>query len=386
MKSIFLPNEEGVLERYTIKSRTAWSPPKRRFQSRTAFAAAHVVANPWVDGDPASDCHIDWEQTLAYRRHLWSYGFGVAEAMDTAQRGMGLTWSASRELISRSVSEARAMKASIACGAGTDQLVVDSKTSLLDVQRAYEEQCGFIEAAGGQVILMASRSLAALARGPEDYARVYGAILDQVSRPVILHWLGDMFDPHLRGYWGHSDIASAMDVCLGIIQEHSSMVDGIKISLLDANYEIEMRRSLPEHVQMYTGDDFHYTDLILGDSQGYSHALLGILDAIAPVACAALHALDDGDITEYRQMLDPTVPLSRHIFCSPTRYYKTGIVFLAYLNGFQSHFRMVGGLESMRSVQHLVQLFKLADQADLLVDPEMAYQRMDSFLKVSGVV
>ena len=339
-------------------------------KSRVAYAAAHVVC------DPHSDTELDWEATLAYRRYLWSLGLGVAEAMDTAQRGMGLDWTHARELIGRSVAEAHTVQGLIACGAGTDQLAPDAQVTLDDVVHAYEEQVGYVEAAGGRVILMASRALARTARSPDDYARVYGAILRQVRQPVILHWLGDMFDPQLAGYWGTPNLRQATSVCLDIIGEHRAKVDGIKISLLDPAREIEMRAHLPEGVRMYTGDDFNYDRLILGEHGTHSDALLGIFDAIAPAASAALLALDRGDVAGYHAALAPTVPLSRHIFEAPTHAYKTGIVFLAYLNGYQAHFKLLGGAERARSEAHLVELYRLAAAAGLLVDPERAAERM----------
>jgi len=232
---------------------------------------------------------------------------------------------------------------------------------------------------------MASRALARAARGPDDYARVYGTVLRQVSRPVILHWLGDMFDPQLAGYWGTRDVDQAMDACLAIICEHRAKIDGIKISLLDAEREVAMRRRLPGGVRMYTGDDFNYDRLMLGDARGHSDALLGIFDAIAPAASAALQALDRDDAPAYRAALEPTVPLARHIFEAPTHAYKTGIVFLAYLNGHQPHFRMLGGAESWRSIPHLAELFRLADAAGLLVDQDGAVERMRRVLALAGV-
>jgi len=342
----------------------------RPITSRVAYAAAHVVC------DPQSPTDIDWEATLAYRRYLWSLGLGVAEAMDTAQRGMGLDWPQARELIRRSLAEARAAGGLIACGAGTDQLVPDPRVTLEDVERAYEEQVGYVEGQGGRVILMASRALARAARSADDYARVYGTILRQVRRPAILHWLGDMFDPQLAAYWGRRDLGEAMEVCLRIIGEHREKIDGIKISLLDPAREVAMRARLPAGVRMYTGDDFNYDRLILGENGAYSDALLGIFDAIAPVAAAALRALDHGDVATYRAALAPTVPLARHIFEPPTHAYKTGIVFLAYLNGHQSHFRMLAGAESARSRHHLTELFRLADAAGVLADRGRAAERM----------
>jgi len=343
------------------------------------------VCDPLADVDPTTRTAIDWEATLRYRHHLWSYGLAVAEAMDTAQRGMGLDWAASQELIRRSVQEARAAGGVVACGAGTDHLAPGAEVTLGDVQRAYEEQCAFVERHGGRVILMASRALARAARSADDYRRVYGSILRQLSQPVILHWLGDMFDPQLAGYWGSSDTAAAMETCLAVIGDHAAKIDGIKISLLDAEQEITMRRRLPAAVKMYTGDDFHYDRLILGDAQGYSHALLGIFDAIAPAASGALQALDAGDSARFQALLAPTLPLSRHIFQAPTYSYKTGIVFLAYLNGHQRHFRMVGGKESARSVLHLAELYRLADAAGLLIDAELAAERMRRVLVVAGI-
>ncbi len=353
-------------------------------RSRVVFAAAHVVADPLADVSPGEPACLDWDATLAFRRHLWRLGLSVAEAMDTAQRGSGLDWPASRELIRRSVAEARAVSGGIASGAGTDHLLVSGATSDA-VQSAYEEQCGFVESQGGRIILMASRALAACAKGADDYRRVYGEVLRQVSQPVILHWLGEAFDPTLAGYWGASDLSEAMEVCLSVIAENNSKVDGIKISLLDPRYEIAMRRRLPKGVRMYTGDDFHYDALILGDEYGYSDALLGIFDPLAEQAAAAVRALDGGDTETFRQTLGPTVPLSRHLFRQPTYFYKTGIVFLAYLNGQQAHFRMVGGQEGARSIVHLAELFRLADAAGLFVNPELAVERMRLLLAVAGV-
>ena len=384
-RTIVLPRADGTCMPYTAGRRAPLPPATRRFRSRVAYAAAHVVCDPLADCDPLSDSRLDWEATLAYRRYLWSLGLAVAEAMDTAQRGMGLGWEAAKELIRRSVAEARACGSRIACGAGTDHLEITPRTRLSDVAAAYAEQCAFVEAQGAPVILMASRALAACAQGPDDYRRVYGDVLAHVREPVIIHWLGEEFDPALAGYWGYRDRDAAMDVCLAIIAEHAGKVDGIKISLLDAEREVRMRGRLPPGVRMYTGDDYNYATLIRGDAHGYSHALLGIFDAIAPAASAALAALDDGDLRRYEDAFAPTVPLARHIFAPPTRYYKTGLVFLAYLNGHQRHFRMVGGLESARSVVHLCELFVLADQAGLLRDPDLATQRLRRVLAVAGL-
>lgn len=353
--------------------------------NRVAFAAAHVVADPRADVDPWLAAAVDWDATLAYRRHLWSLGFGVAEAMDTAQRGMGLDWPTSLELIARSVAEARSIPGAVVFGgAGTDHLAPDPSTTIDRVIAAYEEQCAAVEKAGGRIILMASRALAACARSAEDYAKVYGRVLSQVREPVILHWLGEMFDPALAGYWGDRDHWRAMDTALAVIERHAGKVDGIKISLLDDDKEIAMRRRLPRGVRMYTGDDFNFAALIGGDASGHSDALLGIFDAIAPAASAALTALAQGDRARFDAILAPTVPLSRHIFAAPTRFYKTGVVFMAWLNGHQSHFTMVGGQQSARSVTHLRELYRLAEAAGLLRDPDLAASRMRTFLSISG--
>lgn len=385
MTTLTLPCSDGTLERYTLRGGASWTRPSRPFRSRIAYAAAHVVCDPTADVDVLSDSRIDWESTLAYRRHLWSYGFAVADAMDTAQRGSGLTWPMAKELIKRSLAEARADNRVIACGAGTDQLAPGTGVTIDDVERAYVEQVGYVEGEGGRVILMASRALARAARSADDYCRVYGSVLRQVSRPVILHWLGDVFDPALAGYWGSRDLDAATEVCLAIIAAHREKVDGIKISLLDADRERDMRRRLPAGVRMYTGDDFNYAPLIHGDDTGHSDALLGIFDGIAPAASAALQALDEGDVARYHAVLAPTVPLSRHIFRAPTHAYKTGLVFLAYLNGHQRHFRMLGGAESARSVMHLAELVRLADAARLLDDPDLAVERARAVFTVAGI-
>ena len=354
--------------------------------NRIAFAAAHVVADPLSSGDPWIHAELDWEKTLAYREYLWDLGLGVAEAMDTAQRGMGLDWARSLELISRSVSAARARKdALVFCGAGTDHLALDAVKGRDDVIRAYEEQVAAIEAIGGRIILMASRALARVAKGAEDYASVYGHVLRQTRQPVIIHWLGDMFDPALAGYWGSADLDEATETALAIINANAAKVDGVKISLLDKEREIAMRPHLAKGVRMYTGDDFAYAELIEGDAKFHSDALLGIFDAIAPAASAALGQLAAGDKAAFNDILAPTVALSRHIFQSPTRFYKTGVVFMAYLNGHQDHFTLVGGQESARSTLHLAELFRLADRAGLLRDPARAAARMRSVLATRGI-
>ena len=384
--SLKLVRADGTVYHYAPSREPLVPCEGARFNKRVAFAAAHVVVDPLRTAEPLAQPVLDWDATLAYREYLWSLGFGVAEAMDTAQRGMGLDWPLALELAKRSTAAAKARGALIACGAGTDHLAGDKTYSVRDVTNAYLEQCEAIEAVDGRIILMASRALAAVARDADDYASVYGSVLAQVREPVILHWLGPMFDPALEGYWGESSIPAAMENCLAIIHANQKKIDGIKISLLDADREIAMRRRLPAGVRMYTGDDFNYDRLILGDQQGYSDALLGIFDAIAPAASLALTALDEGDVSRYRELLSPTVPLSQHIFVAPTHHYKTGVVFLAFLNGFQSHFRMVRGMESARSVAHLCELFVLADRAGVLRDPDVATQRMKDFLLLAGVL
>ncbi|MBZ4015811.1 dihydrodipicolinate synthase family protein [Streptomyces purpurogeneiscleroticus] len=353
------------------------------FTSRTVFAAAHVVADPYADTVPDGPAVLDWDATLGFRRHLWSHGLGVAEAMDTAQRGMGLDWPTAAELIRRSAAEARAVGGRIACGVGTDQLS-PGEAELSDVRAAYEEQLALVEEAGGQPILMASRQLAAVAAGPEAYAEVYGHLLRQSSEPVILHWLGPMFDPALEGYWGSEDLDAATDTFLQIIAEHPDKVDGVKVSLLDADREVALRRRLPNGVRCYTGDDFHYPELIAGDQRGFSHALLGVFDPLAPLAAEAVRLLDTGNTAAFHKVLDPTVELARHLFEAPTRYYKTGVVFLAWLSGHQKHFTMAGGLQSARSLRHLRRAYELAGGLGLFPDPELARHRMAQLTAVLG--
>ena len=379
--TIDLPTREGGLAAYPVSQPRQFEKPKRPF-TRKALAAAHVVADPRSTKEPWLEAAIDWDATLAYRRHLWSWGFGVAEAMDTAQRGMGLDWPSSLALIEKSIKESRTIPgAEVWSGAGTDHV---ASANLVGVIAAYEEQCGAIEKLGGRIILMASRALAASASSPDDYAKVYDRILSQVRQPVIIHWLGEMFDPALEGYWGSRDHYAAMEVCLSILRKNAAKVDGIKISLLDKQKEVDMRRKLPAGVRMYTGDDFNFAELIEGDAQGYSDALLGIFDAIAPAASQALSFLSEKQTEKYHEVLAPTVPLSRHIFCAPTRFYKTGVVFMAWLNGHQDHFVMVGGQQSARHVLHLAELFRLADAAGLLADPSLACARMKQLLAIHG--
>ena len=385
--TIKLPEAGGRLADYRLSEPRRFAvPADRRPFNRIALAAAHVVCDPLADVDPWLAAAPDWERTIAFRDHLWSLGLGVAEAMDTAQRGMGLDWPMALELIKRSVAAARGRKdAVVFSGAGTDHLDPAEARSLDDVIRAYEEQFAAIEAVGGRIILMASRALVRVARSPDDYARVYGRLLGQAKEPVIIHWLGDMFDPALAGYWGSRDLDAAMAAAVDILNASAAKVDGVKISLLDKDKEIAMRRRLAKGVRMYTGDDFSYAELIAGDAQGYSDALLGIFDAIAPAASAALSALAAEDLGTFHSILAPTVPLSRHIFKAPTRFYKTGVVLMAYLNGQQDHFTMVGGQESTRSTLHLAELFRLADKAGLLTEPERAVARMRCVLALRGI-
>jgi hypothetical protein len=380
-----LPVVGGKLAPYSTKPPRKFPAAKPPF-NRIAYAAAHVVADPLADSDPWLDVAIDWNATIAFRRHLWSLGLGVAEAMDTAQRGMGMDWPASLELIRRSLDAAKDFPgALVGCGVGTDHLAPTDDLTVDDVIGAYEEQCAAVEKLGGRIVLMASRALAKAARSPDDYVKVYGRILEQVKEPVIIHWLGEMFDPALAGYWGYADHMQAMAVAIDVIAANPANVEGVKISLLDKDKEIAMRRRLPQGVRMYTGDDFNYAELIAGDAKGYSDALLGIFDAIAPAAAAALGALTSGEERTFHDILAPTVPLSRHIFKAPTRFYKTGVVFMAYLNGLQDHFTLVGGQESARSTSHLAELFRLADTAGLIVDPDRAAARMRAVMATRGI-
>ncbi|MFD2765227.1 dihydrodipicolinate synthase family protein [Micromonospora eburnea] len=381
---ITLPGTGGGTEVLTLREPAGWQRPAGPPASRIAYAAAHVVADPYADNAPGQPARLDWDATLGVRRNLWSWGLGVAEAMDTAQRGMGLDWAATRELIRRSAAEAAACGGRIVAGAATDQLTGVPDT-LDEVVTAYAEQVAFVQECGATAVVMASRQLAALATGPDDYLRVYEQVLRGTSAPVVLHWLGDMFDPALTGYWGSTDLDEATKTFVSLVAAHADVIDGVKVSLLDAEREVRLRALLPATVKVYTGDDYHYPELIAGDGQRFSHALLGAFAAIAPAASAALHRLDAGDTAGFREILDPTVPLSRHVFAPPTQYYKTGIAFLSWLNGFQPGFTMVGGLHSGRGVPHLVRAFRLADAAGLLLDPDLAVARMRGYLSVAGV-
>ncbi len=378
MAAVVLPGGR----RYVVRGGAAPArfPPAR---SRVAYAAAHVVADPLAENVPGAAAVPDWDATLAFRRHLWRCGLGVAEAMDTAQRGMGLDYPAVRELVRRSAAEARSAGGRIVAGVATDQLT--GPATLPEVLGAYREQLADVLAAGAVPVLMCSRHLAAAARGPDDYLSVYSALLSDVDSPVLLHWLGEMFDPALAGYWGAGSATEAAETVLALLKDHAGVVDGIKMSLLDADFEVAFRRRLPAGVRMYTGDDFHYPELVAGDEQGHSDALLGVFAAIAPVAGRALSTLDDGDVAGFRSQLDATVPLARHLFGEPTRFYKAGVVFLAWLAGHQDHFTMVGGLQSGRSAPHLARLLVLADEVGLLPDAALAAARAGAFFATCGV-
>ncbi|MEU5795565.1 dihydrodipicolinate synthase family protein [Streptomyces sp. NPDC047813] len=380
--TVRLPSSGGALRAYEPRPEPFRADSGTALTSRTVFAAAHVVADPYADVSPGSPAAVDWDATLAFRRHLWAHGLGVAEAMDTAQRGMGLDWAGAAELIRRGAAEARSVGGRLACGVGTDRI---TGGTLGDIRAAYEEQLAVAEEAGAQPVLMASRALAATAAGPEDYQEIYGHLLRQCAGPVVLHWLGPMFDPALDGYWGSADLDTATEVFLQVVAAHPDKVDGVKISLLDARREVELRRRLPEGVRCYTGDDFHYPELIAGDERGFSHALLGVFDPLAPLAARAVRHLDTGDVTGFRELLDPTVELSRHLFQPPTRFYKTGVVLLAWLAGHQSHFTMLGGLQSARSLPHLARAYELADTLGLFPDPGLAEDRMKTLLTLYGV-
>ncbi|GAA1140665.1 hypothetical protein H4W27_002385 [Nesterenkonia lutea] len=403
LPTLRLPSPEGQLISYTMSGPGDFPRPEKPLTSRKVYAAAHVVPVMTAENVPGAPAQLDWESTLAYRHELWSYGLGVADAMDTAQRGMGLDWSATKELIRRSAAEAadvvrtqkhpalagRSVRDLIACGAGTDQLdpaAVEAGQAGLDaVLAAYLEQLQVVEDSGAKVILMASRALAKVARGPEDYVAIYSQLLEQAKDPVILHWLGPMFDPALAGYWGSAEVPTATSTFLKLIQDHAAKVDGVKVSLLDAEHEKQLRAALPADMRLYTGDDFNYPELIDGDEQAYSDALLGIFAAIYPAASAALQAYDAGQPQRGREILDSTRALGKHIFAAPTLYYKTGIAFLSWLNGHQTGFQLVGGLHSGRSLTHLAHTFVLADQAGLLREPQLAADRMTSLLKTGGL-
>jgi hypothetical protein len=379
VSSIVLPGGE----RYELKGGAVLGTGAASATSRIAYAAAHVVADPLAENVPGAPAVLDWDATLSFRHHLWRHGLGVAEAMDTAQRGMGLNYSAVRELVRRSASEARSVGGRIVAGVATDQL--DGPATVAEILDAYREQLADVVSTGAVPVIMCSRHLASAATGADDYVSVYSEILSEVDQPVLLHWLGPMFDPALTGYWGTTDLNAAADTVLALLKDHASKVDGIKMSLLDADFEVAFRRRLPAGVRMYTGDDFNYPNLIAGDDHGYSDALLGVFAAIAPAVAPALAELDKGSVDGFHALLDPTVPLARHLFGAPTQYYKTGVVFLSWLSGHQSHFTMVGGLQSGRSVTHLAKLLVLADKAGLLPHADLAAARARSYFAVAGV-
>lgn len=383
-KTVTIPLEDGSLTRHELGDPARFERPAAPLESRRAFAAAHVVADPLAENTPTSGANVDWEATLAYRRHLWSWGLPVADAMDTAQRGMGLDWAAVRELIVRSTAEAQAVGGDIACGANTDQLP-PGPAPVDQIVDAYHEQIDLIESNGGQAVVMASRNLAAVAESPDDYHRSYAEILGHASRPVIVHWMGDMFDPALAGYWGSHDLDQAADEFIGVITENAAKIDGVKLSLLDMEREFELRRRLPDGLRMYTGDDFDYAATMRSDGEHHSDAFLGAFDLIAPAASAAIQALDQGEADQFDKILTPTLPLSRHVFSSPTFYYKTGLVFMAFLCGYQDAFRMLNGLESARSIVHLSRQLVLADTVGLFPDPELTAHRMRFILELAGI-
>jgi uncharacterized protein DUF993 len=381
---IRLPQQDGTWKTVALKAKPITRQGRRAGFNRTVYAAAHVVIDPLATIDPWDASPIvDWDATLSFREHLYQLGFQVAEAMDTAQRGMGVGWPVARELIQRSLRHARTVRGDLACGVGTDQLDAAPGVTLGQVEAAYREQLAVVEAEGGRVILMASRALVLAAKGPDDYVALYGRLLRDCSKPVILHWLGEMFDPALRGYWGTTDLPDALVTVAALIRENASRIEGIKVSLLDPQWEIDLRRRLPIGVKMFTGDDFNYAELIEGDANGYSHGLLGIFDPIAGVAATALGELAAGRTKRFRQLLDPTVALSREIFRAPTRHYKAGVVFLAWLNGHQNHFAMAAGLQSARGAVHFGKVFELADACGALEDPDLAVERMKQYLAVS---
>lgn len=375
---LVLPAPGGELLYWSPSGPRPPAPPKTPPTSRIAYAAAHVVADARADEPYA----VDWDATLAFREHLWSSGLGVAEAMDTAQRGMGLDWATTRDLVTRTGAVAAGRR--WCAGVGTDQLPPGPAT-VASIVDAWREQLALVAGAGAVPVVMASRALAAAATGPDDYHAAYGKLLSEAGGPVLLHWLGEQFDPALAGYWGHADVRTAARELAALCAEHASAIAGVKVSVLDAEVEVDFRRALPDGVACYTGDDFNYPSLIAGDAEGHSEALLGIFDPLAPVAAAALARLDAGDEDGFRALLDPTVPLSREIFRAPTRHYKTGVVFLAHLNGHQDHFRMIAGSESARTITHLATLLRLADEAGVLADPDLAEARMRPLLQVAGV-
>ncbi|MBT3360057.1 MAG: dihydrodipicolinate synthase family protein [Rhodospirillales bacterium] len=386
MATLRLPVKDGPLALYTMGEPKDFGPAPEQPHCRVAMAAPHMVSNPLAHTNPWTEPVVAWDDTLKYRRYLWGLGVGVAEAMDTSHRGSGLDWPTALKLIELSIAESKDFpNAVLFSGAGTDHLDPGNAKTVSDVIAAYDVQCSAIEKMGGWIVLMASRALAHVAKSPDDYAKVYDAVLSRVHKPVIIHWLGEMFDPRLAGYWGVSDPQEAMKNCLGVISANAAKVEGVKISLLDKDLEIKMRRRLPEGVKMYTGDDFNYPELIAGDGEGFSHALLGIFDPIAPAVTGALSALTSGDVDGFNDIMTPTIPLARHIFRAPTQYFKTGVVFMAYLNGHQPHFIMMGGQQSAHSLPYLADVFRLADQAGLIADPDHAAAKMKTVMRLYGI-
>jgi hypothetical protein len=374
----------GVSSTVDLKPAPAYGKPTAPLRSRVAYAAAHVVPRPTADNTPGQPADIDWDATLAFRRHVWSWGLGVADAMDTAQRNMGLDAAATRELITRSAQAAREEGGALVVGVNTDH-IDDEVISLDRVIDAYKEQLYFTEDAGAGVVLMASRHLARAAQTADDYLRVYREVLGAASTPVVLHWLGAAFDPSLASYFGSTDSKTASATVLEIITENATHVSGIKMSLLDPFAEIAVRAQLPETATMFTGDDFNYVGLIAGTGGKHSDALLGAFAALAPSASAAIQALDAGDSGEYESILGPTKDLSRQIFAAPTFYYKTGVAFMSWLNGHQDAFSMVGGLHSARSLPHLSEIVRLANRSGALEKPELAAERWHALLKLNGI-
>ena len=393
MTRLLLPSaEDGRPRPYELGEPGAWTRPTAPLRSRVAYAAAHVVPDPLAENVPGAPAVLDWDATLAFRHELWSWGLGVADAMDTAQRGMGLDWSATQQLVLRSAAEAKSVGGLLACGAGTDQLdlaaLPSGRAGLAAVLDAYREQIDLVGGAGARVVVMASRALARVATCAEDYLHVYDSVLAEVAEPVVLHWLGPAFDPALTGYWGSEHVPTATATFLSLVRDHHDRVDGVKVSLLDAAHERGLRAelaTLPGRVRLYTGDDFNYPELVHGDGTLHSDALLGVFAAIYPAASTALQAYDAGRPDQGRAILDSTRELGRHLFCAPTAFYKTGIAFLAWLNGRQPGFALVGGLQAGRSVPHLIQAFRLADRAGLLADPELAAHRLSALLEVHGL-
>ena len=384
MAELLLPIADGTLARVDLAEPaaliTASTPPT----SRAVYAAAHVVADPLHACDPLPGVEqIDWEATLELRRRLWSLGLGVAESMDTAQRGMGLNWDGARELALRTLADAKDRGGEVVVGIATDQ--INSPTAdLAQIRDAYLDQMNDIESAGGSVVMMASRHLARAAKTPDDYFTVYDEVLAQATRPVILHWLGAMFDPALSGYWGYDEPKAAMGGVVDIIGAHVDKVRGIKVSLLDAALETMLREMIPAPARVFTGDDFNYVDLIAGDGTRHSEALLGAFAAVPRFASAAFARLDADDVEGFRRVLEPTVPLSRLVFAAPTQYYKVGVAWLTYLDGGQDHFRMIGGFETGRNLLHLAELVRAAGAIGLFADPELTARRTTAFFAAQG--